>query len=185
MADTEAFERATSLVGLVAVEMRSSGTIPEVVERLDEIVVRLPQIAAAANIDTTGLPLQVVAEAAAALRCRELTSEHAAAKLRERIERARADGQSWLVDEASPALMMAGIIRRQELHLPTGATLITSAEADESADQPVYSLDLFPGSPANGVRAVSETYTDRTEWLAAAERLRGGLSAKVEPPSHP
>lgn len=185
IADTEAFERATSLVGLVAVELRACSTVVEVVERLDEIVARLQQIAAAADIDTTGLPLLVVAEAAAALRCRELRSERAAAELRERIDRARADGQSWLIDEPSPELMMAGIMRRQELHLPTGATLITSAEVDESADQPAYSLDLFPGNPANGVVAVSESYADRAEWLAAAERLRAELSTRAEPPSHP
>ncbi|MEO7006242.1 MAG: hypothetical protein ABI275_05425 [Terrimesophilobacter sp.] len=177
MADTEAFERATSLVGLVATELRSCGGVAEVVEQLGGVVARLQQTADAAHIDTTGLPLSVVADAAAAIRCRQLKAEQAAADVRERIERARAAGQAWLVEEASPAMMMAGIQQRQELHLPTGATLVTTVDGETADDEPVYSLELIPGSPANGVVAVSENYADRSEWLAAAQRLRAALSA--------
>jgi hypothetical protein len=176
LADTEAFERATSLVSLVAVELRGCAGVAEVVEQLEGIIAHLPESAAAAGIETGDLPLSVVADAAAAIRCRELKAEQSAVHARERIERARAEGQTWLVDEPSPVLAMAGIQQRQELHLPTGATLVTSIEPDESEEAAVYTLELFPGSPANGVAAVSEVYTDRSEWLAATERVRAQLS---------
>ena len=59
LADTEAFERATSLVSLVAVELRGCAGIAEVLEQLEGIVAQLPESAAAAGIDTTDLPRQL------------------------------------------------------------------------------------------------------------------------------
>lgn len=175
MVDTEMFERATLLVGLIVTELRSCNGVAEVLAQLDGIVARLPESAVDAGIESADLPLTVIAEAAAAMRCRELKAKQSAIDARERIERARAEGQTWLVDEASPAMAMAGIEQRQERHLPTGATLITSTDTGTPPGQGAYTLELIPGNPDYGVVAVSETFEDRSEWLAAAERLRAEL----------
>jgi hypothetical protein len=73
LTDPSGYERATCLVGLVADELRrSSGTTSSVLERRDELVGRLPRLAAEAGLVLGGLPAEAVVDAASALRCREL-----------------------------------------------------------------------------------------------------------------
>jgi hypothetical protein len=72
LTDVDAYQRATSLVGLVARELRSSSDIAAVLERRPELIGRLPTLAASAGLSVHGLPADAVVDAASALRCREL-----------------------------------------------------------------------------------------------------------------
>ena len=178
LADPDMFERATSLVALVAAELRSIRGSAEVLGRLDDVLTRMPEVAAAAGIDVSGLPLDVVADAAAAVRCRELEAERAVAAVRDRIEAARAEGRSWLVEDAPMAMLAAGIQRRRELHVPSGATIVTTVELSGEGSDATYSLDLIPGDSSQGVVAQSRTFVDRAEWLAAADGVRALLEGR-------
>jgi len=71
--DPAAYQLATSLVGLVANELRRSCTdISTVLERRAELISLLPHLAAEAGLSVGGLSADAVVDAASALRCREL-----------------------------------------------------------------------------------------------------------------
>jgi len=73
LVDSTGFEVATSLVGLVAAELRRDGAdVASVLARRAELIDRVPRLAADAGLDPSGLPAEVVVDAASALRCREL-----------------------------------------------------------------------------------------------------------------
>jgi hypothetical protein len=73
LADPAAFELATSLVGLVAEELRASGVeVSSVLERRSELIGLVPQLAERAGLVADALPADVVVDAASAVRCREL-----------------------------------------------------------------------------------------------------------------
>lgn len=73
LTDPEGYQRATTLVGLVADELRrSAGDVPAVLQRRAELVDLIPTLAQDAGIDPAEIPAEAVADAASALRCREL-----------------------------------------------------------------------------------------------------------------
>lgn len=72
LTDVDAYQRATSLVGLLARELRSSTDIDAVLGRRAELIARMPALAASAALSLHGLPTDAVVDAASALRCREL-----------------------------------------------------------------------------------------------------------------
>jgi hypothetical protein len=73
MTDPDGYERAITLVGMVANELRQQCTdLDSVLERRNELIAALPGLAAAKGIELRGLPPDAVVDAASALRCREL-----------------------------------------------------------------------------------------------------------------
>ena len=73
MSDPEGYQRAVTLVGLVANELRETcADLASVLERRDELIDALPGLAAANGLELGGLPHDAVVDAASALRCREL-----------------------------------------------------------------------------------------------------------------
>jgi hypothetical protein len=73
MTDPAGYQLATSLVGLVANELRRDcAEISTVLERRAELIGRLPHLAAEAGLSLGGVPADAVVDAASALRCREL-----------------------------------------------------------------------------------------------------------------
>ena len=73
MIDPAGYQLATSLVGLVANELRREcADVATVLERRAELISQLPHLAAEAGLSVGGLPADAVVDAASALRCREL-----------------------------------------------------------------------------------------------------------------
>lgn len=73
LTDPDGYRIATSLVGLVAEELRRScPDVSAVIERRDELMAEVPQLAADAGLSLAGMPADAVVDAASALRCREL-----------------------------------------------------------------------------------------------------------------
>src|SRR5688572_5016480 len=73
MMDPAGYQLAISLVGLVADELRRDcADIEAVLECREELINRLPQLAADAGFSAGGLPADAVVDAASAVRCREL-----------------------------------------------------------------------------------------------------------------
>jgi hypothetical protein len=73
LTDPAGYERATSLVGLVADELRrSGGDVSAVLGRRAELIGLVPRLAAEGGLEVGGLPVDAVVDAASALRCREL-----------------------------------------------------------------------------------------------------------------
>ena len=73
MTDPDGYERAITLVGMVANELRQHcADIESVLERRNELIAELPGLAGAKGLELGGLPPDAVVDAASALRCREL-----------------------------------------------------------------------------------------------------------------
>jgi hypothetical protein len=73
MTDPDGYERAITLVGMVANELRQHcADIESVLERRNELIAELPELAGAKGLELGGLPPDAVVDAASALRCREL-----------------------------------------------------------------------------------------------------------------
>jgi hypothetical protein len=73
MTDPESYERAITMVGLVAGELRRHcADLGSVLQCRDELIATLPELAAAHGLELGGLPHDALVDAASALRCREL-----------------------------------------------------------------------------------------------------------------
>jgi hypothetical protein len=73
LADPDGYELVASVVGVVADELRrTAADVATVLEHREELIGRVPRLATDAGLDPDGLPLEVVVDAASALRCREL-----------------------------------------------------------------------------------------------------------------
>ena len=76
LADPEGYERAITLVGLVADELREHcADLDAVLECREEQIAALPELAAVNGVELGGLPPDAVVDAASALRCRELQAQ--------------------------------------------------------------------------------------------------------------
>jgi hypothetical protein len=73
VSDPAGYETATTLVGLAADELRrSSADVAAVLAHREELIELLPGLAGEAGLETGGLDLGTLVDAASALRCREL-----------------------------------------------------------------------------------------------------------------
>ena len=73
MTDPDGYERAITLVGMVADELRQQcADLESVLERRIELIAALPGLAEEKGLELGGLPPDAVVDAASALRCREL-----------------------------------------------------------------------------------------------------------------
>ena len=188
MVDPGRYERATTMVGLVAAELRRScRRVDEVLGRREELLAALPRLADGSGVGMADLVPADVVDAASALVCRQLQAHRAAATWHARLDEARRAGREWLVVEADPMAVMAGVHQSVELHLPTGSAVVSTVEAATSAGTATYRLELVPaavtvleGAPApdpGAARVRPQVFTDRQQWLAAVERLKAELAS--------
>lgn len=180
MSDPDGYERAATLVGLVAAELRETADdVPSVLDGREAMIARLPHLAAGAGVaPPAGLAAEIV-DAAAALRCRELQAEGATVRWNARVDAARSAGEQWLVEEPDPMAALSGSYRRVEWHLPSSTTLISAIEAGRAAEPPAYTIDVVE---RDGVTQ-SSSFPDRESWLAAAERLRTEIAGRSRSPA--
>lgn len=185
LVDPASYERAVSLTGMLLEDLRSAcPDIASVLQRRGALLLLLDRTTDAGLPSLTGLDPGTLVDAASAVRCRELRAEQAAGEAAARIAAAGASGQEWLVDEPDPAAVMAGFYRRVELHVPTGAALVCSAEPDGTGARTTYRLEVIPPqdadapSDAPSAPEEAETYEDEASWALAIERRRGELSSR-------
>ena len=187
MVDPSRYERATTLVGLVAAELRGCRRVDEVLARREGLLAALPRLADDSGVGLADLVPADVVDAASALVCREIQAHRAAATWDARIDEARLAGREWLVVEADPAAVMAGVHQSVELHLPTGSAVVSTVEAGTPGGTATYRLELVPAAvtgpegataPAPGAAQVRpQVFTDREQWQAAVERLKAELTS--------
>jgi hypothetical protein len=73
MTDSAGYERAITLVGRVADELRAtSADFGSVLAARTDLIERLPELARSSGVEMAGLPPDLIVDAASALRCREL-----------------------------------------------------------------------------------------------------------------
>lgn len=178
MFDVGRYQRGTTLCRLLLEDLR--GHSPDLIALLGRrapLLDRLPGLADEAGLSLLGLEPETLVDAAMALRCRELELERARARQQERLAGARDNGQEWLVDEPSPAAVMAGFYRREELHVRTGLRLVSSMEAGAAGRPTAFVLEVIPPDPDQGP-ARSDMFDDEDAWLRAAAEYRSEISGR-------
>jgi hypothetical protein len=194
MARPDAYERSLSLIQLVLAWLRANcADVPALLAqaaRGESIVAdagqrELGDPGAAGPATMPGVPgglrLDLIAAAACAMRYRELAAAAAAARRLDAVVRARAGGSSWAVVEETGDLARVPYLpyQRVEAHVPSGRSLIISAEPDETLVRPVWRLDeadidLASGRLVPGAEIGSYGSTTELDEALASARLRLG-----------
>lgn len=133
--------------------------------------------------DLIGLPVELIAAAACAMRYREMSAADAARGRREALERASAAGEDWaVVEEAGdPARAPYLPYQRTEVHVPSGRALIISIEPDETLSGAVWRIDeatMDAGTGGLTIGAELGGYGQQPEFerALAAARARASQS---------
>jgi hypothetical protein len=178
------YQRAVELVRKVADELTSCTNLPALVEAWPMAADIVYRTSSLALLPLADLDVSLVAGAAFSLRYRELAGPAARAERLARLAEAARQGGGWvLVAETGTAASAAFVPWvRLEMHVPSGAGLRQSVEADPDTGVArfgleVVRLDPSTGDPLGPVEEVTveESFTDRSEWLAAVEARRREL----------
>jgi hypothetical protein len=188
MVRPDLYERSVRMVRAVADDLCGCPDLPALVEAWDSAADIVHRAATEAGFDLEGLDAGLLAGAGFSMRYRELA---AAASRSERLGRIRAAaeaGEGWVRVEEIGSRETAGMVPWTwvEMHVPSGAGLRQTMQADPMTGAPAYSLEVVPLDPATGdqrpvpddVVAVTETFGDPTEWMAAVEARRAQIERR-------
>ena len=136
-------------------------------------------------VGPAGTDLRLVADAALALRCREVLADQTAQRRLERLRAAREHGDPWVVLETSgdPEGDPLRPYRRLEAAVGTGSAMLVTSAPDADFTGSVHAVeavrvDLRTGvlHEFDGARAAATTTTSTAEREQHAATLRGQLS---------
>jgi hypothetical protein len=188
MVRPDLYERSVRMVRAVADELAVCADLDALVKAWGTAAEIVHRAAAEAGLDLEGLDPGLIAGAGFSMRYRELAT---AASRNERLDRIRAaaeTGEPWVRVEEIGSRETAGMVPWTwvEMHVPTGAGLRQTLEADPMTGAPRYSLELIPLDPATGDQlpvpadlvTVQETFDDPTEWMAAVEAKRAQIEGR-------
>ena len=189
MVDPAGTSAPPPLVGLVAAELRAdAGDMDEVLARREELLAALPRLAddAGRRDGRPGARRRGRRRVGAGLPPAAGAPRRAA--WAGPLDEARRAGREWLVVEADPTAVMAGVHQSVELHLPTGSAVVSTVEAATSGAHGDVPPRARPGRgegrrrghgtvARSAARLAAQVFTDREQWRAAVERLKAELAA--------
>ena len=188
MVRPDLYERSVRLVRVVADELAGCLDLAALVQAWSTAADIVHRAAGEAGLDLEGLDAGLVAGAAFSLRYREMAGAVARAERLGRIRAAAEAGEAWVRVEEIGSRETAGLVPWSwtEMHVPSGAGLRQTLEADPTTGAPRYSLEVVPLDPATGDRlptppdvvAVEEEFDDSAEWIAAVERKRAAIERR-------
>lgn len=188
MVRPDLYERSIRMVRATADELAGCLDVGALVQAWGGAAQIVHRAATEAGLDLEGLDAGLVAGAAFSMRYRELAASGARAERLQRIQAAADAGEAWVRVEEIGSRETAGMVPWTwvEMHVPTGAGLRQTMEADPMTGTPLYSLEVVPLDPATGDRlpvpadvvAVEESFNDPTEWMAAVEAKRAQIECR-------
>ena len=188
MVRPDLYERSVRMVRVAADELAGCLDLAALVKAWGGAAEIVHRAATEAGFDLEGLDAGLIAGAAFSMRYRELAGAASRAERLGRIRAAAEAGEPWVRVEEIGSKETAGMMPWTwvEMHVPTGAGIQQTLEADPMTGAPRYSLEVVPLDPATGDRlpvpadvvAVEESFTDPTEWMAAVEAKRAQIEGK-------
>jgi hypothetical protein len=187
MVRPDLYERSIRMVRATADELAGCLDVGALVNAWGGAAEIVHRAATEAGFDLEGLDAGLIAGAAFSMKYRELAAAASRAERLQRIRTAAEAGEPWVRVEEIGSKETAGMVPWTwvEMHVPTGAGLRQTLEADPMTGAPLYSLEVVPLDPATGDRlpvppdVVSvEEFNDPTEWMAAVEAKRGQIEGK-------
>jgi hypothetical protein len=181
----ETYERYLELVRVIVDELHVIDTSAQLLEadRSAEAIAR--RAVAGSELVSDGLDLRLAAGAAFAVRSRRLAVEERRNDAERRVRAARERADAWVVIEETGDGVLTPY-RRVEMHLPDGAGLICTVEADLEGGPTVYRAQVVELDPTTG-RGVDRpekageplTFSERRQWREAIS----DLMSRIESPS--
>jgi hypothetical protein len=185
MVRPDLYERSLRMVRVVADELAGCLDLPALVKAWGTAAEIVYRASMEAGLDLDELDPGLLAGAAFSLRYREMAGAVARAERLARIRAADESGEAWVRVEEIGSREMAGLVpwTWTEMHVPSGAGLRQTLEADPTTGAPRYSLEVVPLDPTTGDRlptppdvlSVEESFDDPAEWRAAVERKRAQI----------
>jgi hypothetical protein len=184
MTRPDLYERAVELVRKVADELGSCADLAALVEAWPDATDIVYRASALALLPIADLEINLLAGAGFSVRYRELAGPAARAERLARLAAAAEAGDTWVLvsETGSPASAAITPWVRLEMHVPTGAGLSQTVEADQQTGAARFGLEVVRLDPATGDRlspadeiATEESFGDRAEWTAAIEAQRRQL----------
>ena len=188
MVRPDLYERAVRMVRAVTDELGGCLDLAALVAAWGRAAEIVHRGAGEAGLDLDGLDAGLIAGAGFSMRYRELAGPAARAERLGRIRAAAEAGEAWVRVEEIGSRDTAGMVPWSwiEMHVPSGAGLRQTLEADPTTGAPRYSLEVVPLDPATGDRlptpddvvVVEESFDDPTEWMTAVETKRAQIDGK-------
>jgi hypothetical protein len=188
MVRPDLYERSVRMVRAVADELAGCPDLAALVKAWGGAAEIVHRAATEAGFDLEGLDAGLIAGAAFSMRYRELATAASRAERLGRIRAAAEAGEAWVRVEEIGSKETAGMVPWTwvEMHVPTGAGIRQTLEADPVTGAPRYSLEVVPLDPATGDRlpvpadlvVVEESFTDAAEWMAAVEAKRDQIEGR-------
>ena len=188
MVRPDLYERAVRLVRVVADELAGCLDLAGLVAAWDEAAQIVHRAAGDAGLDLDGVDAGLIAGAGFSMRYRALAGGVARNERLARIQAAADAGEAWVRVEEMGSRETAGMVPWSwiEMHVPSGAGLRQTLEADQTTGAPRYSLEVVPLDPATGdrlptpgdVTAVEDSFDDPTRWMAAVEEKRAQIEGR-------
>ncbi|HYH48662.1 MAG TPA: hypothetical protein VEG38_03850 [Acidimicrobiia bacterium] len=188
MVRPDLYERSVRMVRAVADELAGCLDLAALATAWDSAAELVHRAATEAGFDLDGLDAGLLAGAGFSMRYRELAGAAARAERLGRIRAAAEAGEAWVRVEEIGSRDTAGMVPWTwvEMHVPSGAGLRQTLEADPMTGSPRYSVEVVPLDPVTGdplpvpldVASALETFDEPTEWMAAVEAKR----AQIEGP---
>ena len=183
VASPETYERYLEVVGAIVDELGSIDTRAQLIEADPSAVATAERAVARAALAAEGLDLRLAAGAAFAMRSRALAVEERREEAARRVRVARGRGDEWVVVEESGDGMMTPH-RRLEMHLPDGAGLVCSVEADLEGGPTVFMVQVVAFDPRTGRAEVGPepaeeplSFSEERSWREAISTLRARLES--------
>jgi hypothetical protein len=179
------YERAVRLVGELTAEMeRTCPDMDALVDRAPRLADRAGQLASVGEGSSAGLDLPLIAAAACAMRHRQLANEAGRLQRIDRIARASAARDGWvMVEQGGPPTTWPPLPSTTiEMHLGTGRALVETIEMDSETGARRFVLgelllDRRTGEPLGPGAAVDdvEHFDDVDAWHAAISDRRRAI----------
>lgn len=190
MTRPDLYERAVRIVRAMADELRSCGTLDELVAAWPEAAGILSRAAAQALLPLAELDRGLLAGAAFSMRYRELAADAAFTERGARVRAAEEAGQAWVTVEQIGSPETAGLSPYTWVEMHTGGpgrgtagvALRLSIGMDLDTGGPAFSVEVIMCDPVTGAvladtdgLSLSDTYSTRAEWETAVAELRAEL----------
>jgi len=188
MVRPDLYERSVRMVRVVTDELARCLDLAALVEAWGGAAEIVHRAATEAGLDLDELDAGLIAGAGFSMRYRELAGAASRSERLGRIRAAAEAGEPWVRVEEIGSKETVGMVPWTwvEMHVPTGAGIQQTLEADPMTGAARYSLEVVPLDPATGDRlpvpadvvGVEESFSDPTEWMAAVESKRAQIEGR-------
>ncbi|HEY3239800.1 MAG TPA: hypothetical protein VGL92_09575 [Acidimicrobiia bacterium] len=185
MTRPDLYQRAVELVRKVADELGSCTDLAALVAAWPDAADIVYRASSVGLMPLAELDINLVGGAGFSMRYRELAGPAARAERLARLAAAAEAGDTWVLVSETGSLGSAVVPWvHLEMHVPTGAGLNQTVEADPGTGAAQFRLEVVRLDPATGDRlgpvddlVMEESFDDRAEFTAALEARRRQLEA--------